>query len=205
MKAIFKDDKRLLVRNINKEERVLIDSFVRKFQTYIVEITDLIDIDNNLDGITFTITDEPRNKIHYDEPYTQILIQDTTTYFDLNVERGTTITLVNDYPDRVRAVLDRSEVHLYAYEIPSLEGTTKQYTLYAKLTREGCEQTTVPINVTVIYRRDIGVTNYGDLENLPKINQVTVINDKSLGQYGIQEEMKKISNSTIVDIIDDSF
>ena len=205
MKAIFKDDKRLLVRNINKEERVLLDSFVRKFQKYKVGITELVDIDNNLDGITFTISNEPRNKIKYDEPYTQILIQDTYTHFDLNTEPGTEIRLVNEYEDRIRAVLDRSEVHLYAYEIKAYEGSTKQCTLYAILTREGCEQTTVPINVTVIYRRDIGVTDYGELENLPKINQVTVINEKSLGQYGIQEELKHVTNSTIVDIIDNTF
>ena len=42
MKAIFKDDKRLLVRNINREERVLLDSFVAKFQKYKVGITDLL-------------------------------------------------------------------------------------------------------------------------------------------------------------------
>ncbi len=205
MKAVFKDEKRLLIRRINKEDKVLLNAFVEKFQKYEVDITDLIDVDNNLDGITFTISDRVRNKIPYRPPLEQILIQDTSTMFDLCTDRDTTINLVNGYTEYIRAVLDRSEVHLYAKEDVSLEGTTRQYTIYAILNKPGCDQTTVPINITVIYRRDVGTMNYQELENLPKINDVTVINDKSLRQYGIQEEMDKVKNRDILDIIDDVF
>lgn len=205
MKAIFKDNKRLLVRNLNKEDKVLLNAFVDKFKTFEVELTELIDIDNNLDGVTFSITDRARNKIDYTVPFIQILIQDTSTTLDLETDRETTIELINRYPEYIEAVFDRSELHLYANEVKSLEGTTKQYTLYAVLNKPGCEQTTVPINVTVIYRKDIGVTNYNDLDDLPKINQVTVIHEKSLKQYGIQEEMDTVKNKKILDIIDNIF
>lgn len=205
MKAIFKDNKRLLVRNLNKEDKVLLNAFVDKFKKFEVELTELIDIDNNLDGVTFSITDRARNKINYKVPFIQILIQDTSTTLDLETDRETTIELINEYPEYIEAVFDRSELHLYANEVKSLEGTTKQYTLYAVLNKPGCEQTTVPINVTVIYRKDIGVTNYNDLDDLPKINQVTVIHEKSLKQYGIQEEMDTVNNKKILDIIDNIF
>lgn len=205
MKAVFKDNKRLLVKNISKEERVLINTFVDKFNNYNVSVTELMDIDNQLDGMTFTITEDPRNKIGYKEPFNQILVQDTLTNVDLEIDNQTDMYIRNDYLEALTTTVDRSVVKIYANEIKSLEGTTKQYTIYAILNKEGCEQTTVPINITVIYRKDVGVTNYNDLDNLPKINKVTVIQEKTLGQYGIQGEMKYVSNAEILDIIDNIF
>lgn len=203
MKAIFKDNKKLLIRNLNADDKVLIDSFVNKFINYEVTLTELKDVDDNLDGVSFDVTDIPRNKIDYKVPFIQILMQDSTTTFDLETDNETTIEIINDYEERIEVTLVGSNVSIYAKDIQALLGTTQQYTVYIKLTKEGCEQTTIPINVIVVYR-DLTMS-YNNLDNLPKINNTTVIENKTLSQYGIQEEMDTVTNSDITDIIDDVF
>ncbi len=203
MKAIFKDSKRLLIRNLNADDKVLVDSFVNKFINYEVTLTELKDVDDNLDGVSFDVTDIPRKKIDYKVPFIQILMQDSTTTFDLGTDSETTIEIINDYEERIEVTLAGSNVSIYAKDIQELLGTTQQYTVYIKLTKEGCEQTTIPVNVIVVYR-DLTMS-YNDLDNLPKINDTTVIENKTLSQYGIQEEMDTVTNSDITDIIDDVF
>ena len=203
MKAVFKDSKRLLIRNLNQEDKVLVDSFVDKFTNYEVKITELKDIDDNLDGVAFDVTDILRNKIKYTVPFVQILMQDSTTTFDLETDVETSIVITNEYSDYITVTLEGSRVSIYAKDIEELLGNTKQYTIYATLTKEGCDQTTVPINVIVVYREL--AMSYEQLDNLPKINDVTIIDNKTLSQYGIQEEMDTISNVNIKDIIDDVF
>lgn len=205
MRAIFKDDKRLIVKNLNKEDKILIDAFVEKFQKYEISLTELVDVDNKIDGITFTITDELRNKISYKEPYIQVLMQKTTTVVDLETDNETTIEIINEFPGFLETSVSGSEITITATEKPDLEGTSKHYVIYARLNKLGCDQTTVPINISVIYITDKGVIDYEDLENLPKINDVTVISNKSLDDYGIQEEMDYITNTRIDDIFNNIF
>ena len=203
MRAIFKNDKRLLVNTINREDRIVLEAFVEKFKKYEVDLVALNNIDSSLDGVKFIISDRVRNKIVYDIPFLQVLIQDTETTVDLGTDEQTTIELINDYRDEIRASLEGSVLSIYAYEIPELVGKTRQYVLYAKLNKEECQQTTVPINIVVIYRKDF--VDYEELENLPKMNGTTIIGDKELDEFGIQEEMETISNTTIQDIIDRTF
>ena len=205
MRALFKDNKRLIVRNLNKEDKILVNSFVDKFKEYEISLTELVDVDNKVDGLTFTITDELRKKIQYKVPYIQVLMQKTRTEIDLETDSETTIEIINEYEDYLDVTLSGSVIGITAIEKPDLEGTSKNYVLYAKLNKPGCDQTTVPINVNVIYITDKGVIDYEELENLPQINDVTVIGNKSLNDYGIQEEMDYITNTRIDDIFNNIF
>jgi hypothetical protein len=205
MRALFKDNKRLIVRNLNKEDKILVNAFVDKFQEYEISLTELVDVDNKVDGITFTITDELRNKIHYKEPYIQVLMQKTTSTVDLETDEETNIEIINEFSDFLEVSVSGSVISVTAIEKPEFEGMSKHYVIYAKLTKPGCDQTTVPINISVIYITDKGVIDYEELENLPQINDVTVIGNKSLEEYGIQEEMDYITNTRIDDIINNIF
>lgn len=46
----------------------------------------------------------------------------------------------------------------------------------------------------------IGVTNYEDLDGLPKINGVTVIGDKKSIDYGLQDALLEFSTTEIIEI-----
>ena len=203
MKAIFKDNKRLLIRNLNADDKVLVNSFVDKFTEFKVTLTELTDVDDNLDGVAFTVTEIPRKKIDYIIPFVQILMQDSTTTFDLGTDEQTFISITNEYRDRITVTLEGTKVSIYARDIEALLGTTQQYVIYITLTKEGCEQTTIPVNVIVVYREFI--MSYNELDDLPKINRVTVVDNKTLSQYGIQEEMDNVTNSDIQDIINNVF
>ena len=203
MKAIFKDNKRLLVREIKKDDIVMLNAFVDKFRTYEVVLTELMDVDNNLDGVNIIVTDELRNKISYKLPMFQILFQGMGTTVDLEIDSETNLVIHNPYDDII-ITNNAGVLTLYAIDKPELRGTTKQYTAYITLTKEGCEQTTVPLNITVIYQENKPI-NYEDLVSLPKINDITVVNNKSLEDYGIQEEMDILSNRDINDMMNNIF
>ena len=203
MKAIFKDNKRLLIRDIRKDDLVMLNLFVDKFREYEVELTELMDIDNNLDGVNINITDTLRNKISYKLPLFQILFQGMSTTVDLEIDSETSVVINNPYED-LTITNSGGVLTLYAIDREELRGTTKQYTAYITLTKEGCEQTTVPLNITVIYQANEPIV-YNDLVNLPKINDITVVNNKTLDEYGIQEEMDTMSNRDIQNMLDNIF
>jgi hypothetical protein len=204
MRATFKNNKKLVIRNLDKEERAAIDTFIGNFQKYKINIVELFDTDYELDGLSFDITDQKRKEIHYVVPLVQVLVPDTNLIVDLEIDEATSIELINDYTDYITTSLEDKKVKVYAKSIEEFYGTSKSYTIYAVLNKEGCDQTTVPINIIVIYQEEVPY-DYENLQNLPKINDVTVIGNKKPEQYGLQEEIGSISNQDIDDIINGIF
>ena len=201
MRALFKDSDRLLIRDIKRDEKVLIDNFVSLFNDYEVKVTELMDIDNNLDGMTFTITNEYKNVIHHATIYTQMMYVNNTIDVVLGVDSRTNIDILNRNPEMLEISVTDDVVSITALPLEDQEVKIGHYIIHAILNKKGCEQTTVPIEIFVFYKSG----SYRDLGDLPKINDVTVLDDKSLDDYGIQEKMDEVSNQDISDIIDDVF
>ena len=201
MKALFKDSDRLLIKDLKRDEKVIMDNFVKLFRDYEVKVTELMNIDNELDGMTFTITDKPKAVIRHNEIYTQMLYANTSLRVDLGVDRYTDIEILNNQPDRIETTLEGTVITINALQVTGLKKSIGHYLIYAVLNRPGCDQTTVPIEIYVFYKSG----SYKDLDDIPKINNVSVIDDKSLDDYNIQEKMDEISNQELEDIIGNIF
>ena len=204
MRAIFKDNKKLVIKNLDKEEKTAIETFIPQFQKYKVNIVELFDIDYELDGFSFDITNELRKEIHYRPPLIQILVPDTSIIVDLELDKETSIEVINEFSDYITTTLTDKKIEIYAIRVPEFIGTSKSYTIYAVLNKEGCDQTTVPINISVIYSESATV-DYESLDNLPKINNRTIIGNKVSSDYGLQDEIGSISNQEIDDILNNIF
>ena len=204
MRAIFKDNKKLVIKNLDKEEKTAIETFIPQFQKYKVNIVELFDIDYELDGFSFDITNELRKEIHYRPPLIQILVPDTSIIVDLELDNETSIEVINEFSDYITTTLTDKKIEIYAIRVPEFIGTSKSYTIYAVLNKEGCDQTTVPINISVIYSESATV-DYESLDNLPKINNRTIIGNKVSSDYGLQDEIGSISNQEIDDILNNIF
>ncbi|MBO7615070.1 MAG: hypothetical protein J6T15_05180 [Bacilli bacterium] len=204
MKAYFKDNNKLMVVNLRADELLLVDEFVELFNTYQVEFTPITNSDDVVDGITFTITDRPRKKIEYKDPFLQILTLDMSTTIDLELDEETSVEVINTEPN-LRVTIEDKIINIEVVDVETPTNTEVHYVVYARLTKEDYDTAIVPINIIVLYKDFGGTTDYEELENLPQINNTTLIGNKSLSQIGAQEEMDTISNSELLDIIDDVF
>lgn len=202
MRAIIKNNKKIVINQVDQSERALIDNFVRKSLKKAIDIRSLFDIDNELDGVSFEILNsEKPDMIDFKTPCIQVVTDGGVTSVDLEIDKDTTIEIDPDENlDYLEVSVDNKIILIRALRKPELMGNTGQYIVTAILNKEGCDPAIVPINVSVLYIDNRG-GNYEELSNLPKVNNIVLIGNKSLSELGIQEEMDAISNSDIDDII----
>lgn len=205
MRAIVKNNKKIVLNQIDPSERALIDEFVRKSIKQETRLTKLVDIDSELDGLSFELKGIKPNLIDFKTPCIQVLAVGGTVKLDLEVDSETTIIVDPDENEGFLdvSVDDNNLVVITALEHGELKGNTEQYIVTITLEKLGYNSAIIPVNVSVLYFNSSSGSgsDYEDLVNLPMINSVTLIGDVSLEDLGIQEEITPISESDIDEII----
>lgn len=198
MRALIKNDKKIVISMVDSSERVLIDNFIKDGIKKETEYKLLYDIDNDLDGISFKLAEEKPYVIPFRNPGTQVLFAGSKTEVDLKVDEDVTIS-VN--PSENHGYLETEVIdniiNITAIYKPELQGKSKQLIVTAILNKEDYETTIVPINVSIFYT----YVSYETLGDLPSINDVTLVGNKTLEELDIQETIENISNEEIDEMI----
>lgn len=203
MRALIKNSKKIVLNQVDPSERALIDDFVRKSLKQATSIRSLYDIDNELDGISFELTGNKPGTITFRTPCIQVVAVNGNIKVDLRLDSETNIVVDSDENgDYLDVKLEGKIISITATYRPELMGTTGQYIVTAVLEKEGFDTAIVPINVSVLYfDGSDGTKNYEELRNLPKINGKVLFGDRTLAEFGIQEEMDAITNTDIDNIL----
>lgn len=189
MRALIKNSKKILISQIDPAERALIDDFIKKSVRKYTVIKELYDIDNELDGASFTLSGDKTTKIKYKEPDHLFVNTDMDITVDLKVDETTTIIVYPDEnPELIVSVDENKIISIKAKDLPELYGKAINYVVSANLEKEGYGSAVVPIDVTVLYNNPNsgGSSDYEQLDNLPKINNVELIGNKNFDDLGLQ-------------------
>lgn len=198
MRALIKNDKKIVISMVDSSERVLIDNFIKDGIKKETEYKLLYDIDNDLDGISLKLTEDKPYVIRFRDPGTQVVFGGSSTEVDLKVDEDVTVYVnPSENPGYLETEVIDNIIHITAINKPELQGNSKQLIVTAILTKDEYETTYVPINVSIFYI----YVSYETLGDLPSINNVTLIGNKSLEELEIQEEMDAISNDEIDEMI----
>lgn len=204
MRALLKNSKKIVITNIDRSEKALIDEFVHKSMKQATTLRALYDIDNELDGVSFELTGRKPGLINFKTPCIQVLAADGVIKVDLKVDEDTEIEIDPlENEGYLEVSLENKIISIKALYDETLLDTTGQYIVTAVLSKRGYDTTIVPINVAVLYISSSGTggtTNYERLHNKPMINGVTLQGDKTLEDFGMQEEMEDVTDSEIDDL-----
>lgn len=129
MKAIIETDKRILINQVDLSERDLINSYIKMTETKTVNVRELFDIDNNLDGASFTIGIPKKDIITYNNPEMLVILAGTTTLYDTEIDNETTMTITNNYQEYIETTISGSIVSIQAYNKSLLVNNTVRYPL----------------------------------------------------------------------------
>lgn len=198
MRALLKNSRKIVINQVDPNERALISEFITKSAKKYTTVRSLYDIDNELDGVSFELT-RAKNIINYKTPDTQVIAMANTSYVDLKLDSETTVEINNKYKEFLEVfVEDNNIISIKAKTNVDLLDTTQQYTIIAILSKDGYEPAIVPINVMVLYiQHSSGAINYEELNRLPKINHVVLLGDRDLEELGIQGSMERVSENEI--------
>lgn len=149
MKALVESSERILINQIDINERDLIDFFINKTINHVVDIRELFDIDNNLDGVSLDIGILKKDIINYTDPGIQVLTAGASTIIDFGIDSETQISVnSSEFVDYLTITFIDNKMNVYAKNIVSLAGTTKQYVLTITLTKgENIVMFNLPISV----------------------------------------------------------
>lgn len=187
MRALIKNSKKILVSQIDPSERALIDEFIKKSTRKYTNIKELYDIENELDGVSFTLAGDKTTKIKYKEPDHLFINNNMSISVNLKVDNSTTITVYPDENPELNVLVDENKnVIIEAKDIEELYGKALSYIVSVNLEKPGYGSTLVPIDVTVLYAgSNEGTMDYEDLDNLPSINNVKLSGNKSFSDLGL--------------------
>lgn len=205
MRALLKNSRKIVITNIDPSERALIDEFIHKSAKKATLLKALYDIDNELDGASFELTGKKPGLVNYRTPCIQVVAADGVIQVDLKVDSDTSIEIdpLENEGYLTVSLDDNNIISIKALYREDLLDTTGQYIVTAVLSKEGCETTIVPINVAALYITSSGTggtRNYERLENKPTINNVVLLGNKTLEDFGMQEEMEDVTDSEIDDL-----
>ena len=188
MRALIKSTKKILVSQIDPSERALIEDFIKKSTRKYTTVKELYDIENELDGVSFTLTGDKTTKIKYKEPDHLFINNGMEAQVNLKVDNTTTIIVdPNENPELQVSVDENKIINIFALDLVELYGKAINYVVSANLEKPGYGTAIVPIDVTVLYAGSGGGTmDYEDLENLPKINNVELRGNKTFDDLGLQ-------------------
>ena len=195
MQALIKNDKKIIINQIDYSEQALIDDFIRLAIISKSSIKSLYDIDNDFDGIGIELINDGSKDIPFRMPGIQIVVPDEVYTIDLRTDEDTLVELISAPEDYITVSIQGSIITYEASFIEELSNKSKQYSIIVKLSKEGYEPVILPIDISVLYFKI--VTDYEELDNLPKIENKTLKGNMSYDFLGIQEEMDPITNHQI--------
>ena len=196
MRVLIENSKKIILNQVDPNERALIDDFVKKSLNNKVKLRDLYDIDNELDGVSLELTKE-KKEINIKNPGEQVLAADGTSQVVIDLPDGAHIEIDPlENEGFLEVTLQDNIITIKALTREELVGTTKQYKITINIVKEGYDSVVISLPVTVLYL-NLGVDDYETLQNLPLINDEIVIGNKGLDAFGIQEEMESVSVAEI--------
>lgn len=186
MRALIKNSKKILITQVDPSERALIEDFIKRSTKKYTDIKELYDTDNELDGLSFTLTGDKSAKINYKKPDHIYLNSNMTGKVDLKVDDTTDIIVYPDENPELGVSVENKIISIKALSISELKGKAINYVVSANLEKPGYGTTVVPIDVTVLYAEFDDSLNYESLDNLPSINNVQLVGNKSFSDLGLQ-------------------